>query len=44
MQGIYGGRVSASELAARPLPVNRHAFPLQREMPSRGFSRASRAP
>jgi hypothetical protein len=32
----------ASELAARHLSVNRQAVPLQREMPSRGFSRAPR--
>src|SRR6266516_2194790 len=33
----------ASELAARHLPVNGRAPPLQRYGPSRGFSRASRA-
>ena len=37
-------RVSASELAARPRPVNgRVRTPLQRTMPSRGFSRDPRA-
>jgi len=31
--------MSASELVARPLPVNGRARPLQRQPPSRGFSR-----